>query len=431
MFEIDPVVFTVASLTQSIERNLKAGFSNITVEGEISTWTVAGKSGHVYFSLKDQEQNVLLKAVMWRSRREKLRDVPVVGLLVQVRGTITVYPPRGEYQLDVISLKPAGVGALQQRFEELKRRLEREGLFADWRKRPIPTTLRRVVVITSPTGAAIRDFLSTLKLQQTPVEVLIIPTLVQGLEAPGEVVRALQQAPGFSPDLVILTRGGGSLEDLWTFNEEMVARAIAGCPVPVLSAIGHQVDNTIADFVADKREGTPTAAAQFLADRFRSRREQFEKQLERLNDLVLGRLEECRWELEQTTRQLLSTQPLALVNQHRQSIDHWVDRASRLLGHRIAMERSTQAALLGRLRSAFQTGFTLKQNLVAATRRQLDLLHPQLALNRGFALLELFPEGLPVRSTKDIEPESELLIHLQDGDFRATARPNSNNTERT
>ena len=255
-------VLTVSELTAAIEDQLEARFGGLWVEGEISNLRVH-TSGHVYFTLKDE--GAQLRAVLFRSRTRRLRFEPADGLHVLAFGSLDVYPARGEYQLVCEILEPKGLGALQLAFEQLKARLAAEGLFDAARKRPLPALPRRVGLVTSPTGAAVRDFLRVITRRFAGVHVVVYPVRVQGETAAPEIVQALRdlnRLGGF--DVLVLARGGGSLEDLWAFNEEIVARAIAESKIPVISAVGHETDVTIADFVADLRAPTPSAAAELV-----------------------------------------------------------------------------------------------------------------------------------------------------------------------
>jgi len=241
---------------------MESRFPLVWIQGEISNFRIPS-SGHYYFSLKDAHAQI--RAVMFRYQNESLTFIPEDGLYVVALGRLTLYEPRGEYQIVLETMEPKGYGALQLAFEQLKERLEKEGLFSPERKKPLPFLPQRMAVVTSPTGAAIRDFLKVLKRRYSNMEVLIYPVRVQGNEAAGEIVEALDRINReLQVDVIVITRGGGSLEDLWPFNREEVARAIARSRIPVLSAVGHEVDFTIADFVADKRSPTPSAAAEML-----------------------------------------------------------------------------------------------------------------------------------------------------------------------
>ena len=261
-FNLEPQrrIYTVGELNAAIRAALDAEFRDVWVSGEISGLKLAA-SGHYYFTLKERESQV--KCVAFRPAHRYWKFKPQDGLAVLARGSIDVYEPRGEYQLQVETLEPQGVGALQLAFEQLKRKLAAEGLFAAGRKRPLPRFPRRIGIVTSPRGAAIADLIQILSRRFPGLHIRLFPALVQGEGSVEEVCRGIQFfSQSQWPDVVIVGRGGGSLEDLWTFNEEAVARAIAACSVPVVSAVGHETDVTIADFVADLRAPTPSAAAE-------------------------------------------------------------------------------------------------------------------------------------------------------------------------
>ena len=257
-----PHIYTVSALTREIRDRLETYFSLVWVSGEVSNLRQP-LSGHYYFTLKDA--GAQLRAVLFKGSHQHMRFKPQEGSQFLCRGRLTVYEPRGEYQLVVDYLEPLGQGALAQAFEVLKTRLQAEGLFAPELKKPLPFLPRKIALVTSPTGAAVRDFLRLLRQRCPNVEVLIYPVKVQGAEAAGEIAAALNDLGAFpGVEVIVLARGGGSLEDLWPFNEEVVARAIHRCPIPVVSAVGHEVDFTIADFVADKRAPTPSAAVELV-----------------------------------------------------------------------------------------------------------------------------------------------------------------------
>src|SRR5436190_7328438 len=266
LFQQSSKVFTVAELTRQIRGTLETKFGAVWVQGEISNYKLH-PSGHQYFTLKDQRAQI--GCVIWRDTMAPLRQPLADGAQVQVYGTVTVYETRGQYQLSVQILQPRGVGLLQAKFEVLKRKLQAEGLFAPDRKRPMPKFPRRIGIVTSPSGAAIRDMLNVLSRRAPWLQVLINPVRVQGAGAAQELAVAIREfavpSEVFAPvDVVVVTRGGGSIEDLWEFNEEIVARAIFNSAVPIVSAVGHEIDFTICDFVADLRAPTPSAAAELI-----------------------------------------------------------------------------------------------------------------------------------------------------------------------
>src|SRR6059036_1616733 len=259
-------IFTVSELTRNIRTTLEAKFGAVWLQGEISNHKLH-PSGHQYFTLKDQRAQI--SCVIWRDTMAPLRQPLADGAQVQVYGTVTVYETRGQYQLSVQILQPRGVGLLQAKFEALKRELDAEGLFAPERKRPLPKFPRRIGIVTSPSGAAIRDMLNVLHRRAPWLQILINPVRVQGTGAAQEIAVAIRELASpsdrFAPlDLIVATRGGGSIEDLWEFNEEIVARAIFNSTVPIVSAVGHEIDFTICDFVADLRAPTPSAAAELI-----------------------------------------------------------------------------------------------------------------------------------------------------------------------
>src|SRR6202030_4251435 len=266
LFQQTSKVLTVSELTRSIRGTLETKFAAVWVQGEMSNYKLH-PSGHQYFTLKDQRAQI--SCVIWRDTMSPLRQPLVDGAQVQVYGTVTVFEARGQYQLNIQILQPRGVGMLQAKFEALKRKLEAEGLFASERKRALPKFPRRIGIVTSPTGAAIRDMLNVLRRRAPWLQILINPVRVQGTGAAQEIAVSIRElakrSEAFAPlDLIVVTRGGGSIEDLWEFNEEIVARAIFNSSVPIVSAVGHEIDFTICDFVADLRAPTPSAAAALI-----------------------------------------------------------------------------------------------------------------------------------------------------------------------
>src|SRR3954470_13560493 len=265
-FQQTSKVLTVAELTRSIRGTLETKFGAVWVQGEISNYKLH-PNGHQYFTLKDQRAQIA--CVIWRDTMAPLRQPLIDGTQVQVFGTVSVFEARGQYQLSVQILQPRGLGVLQARFEALKRKLEAEGLFAPERKRDLPRFARRIGIVTSPSGAAIRDMLNVLRRRAPWLQILVSPARVQGTGAAQEIAVAIRELSmpneAFAPvDLIVVTRGGGSIEDLWEFNEEIVARAIFHSDVPIVSAVGHEIDFTICDFVADLRAPTPSAAAELI-----------------------------------------------------------------------------------------------------------------------------------------------------------------------
>ena len=417
MSELRPESYTVTQITEEITQLLSDSLGSVSVEGEISGWKVAS-SGHAYFSLKDEKS--LIKAVMWRSRLERATERPADGQLVRAHGKVTVYAPRGDYQLDVTSISQAGVGLLLQQFEKLKLKLAEEGLFEAERKLPPPFHLRRVVAITSPTGAAIQDFLRVLRSRGTPVEILILPVRVQGVGAAAEIAGAIEKSRDLEPDLVLVTRGGGSLEDLWSFNEEIVARAIADCPIPLVSAVGHEVDYTISDFVADLRTPTPTAGAHLIADLVEGLFENYEDKRERIFAAFSENIRQHRIDLNLLHQRLLSESPLSFVPHYRQRVDETLERCGRALGHRLQSDRRDVREKTDRLRGLLQSGILRLRSDLRVKSEMLTAYNPKHTLDRGFARVETAQSNRPVRKKNEVPNDEDIRIELADGTIEAT-----------
>src|SRR3954449_3183602 len=293
-------IFTVSELTRSIRSTLEAKFDAVWVQGEISNYK-KHPSGHQYFTLKDQRAQV--SCVIWRDTMAPLRQPLADGAHVQICGTVTVFEARGQYQLNVQIIQPRGVGLLQAKFEALKRKLEAEGLFAPERKRPLPKFPRRIGIVTSPTGAAVRDMLNVLRRRAPWLQILINPVRVQGIGAAQEIAVAIRElaTPNerFAPvDLIVITRGGGSIEDLWEFNEEIVSRAIFHSAVPIVSAVGHEIDFTICDFVADLRAPTPSAAAELIVPDVMDLQRQMDRYARTVGSQLLNRVHDAQQRLD-------------------------------------------------------------------------------------------------------------------------------------
>ncbi|MFA7345587.1 MAG: exodeoxyribonuclease VII large subunit [Terrimicrobiaceae bacterium] len=445
----EPVVLSVGALTRKIRELLENGLGEVWVEGEVSNFRRQA-SGHVYFTLKDASSQ--LACVLFAGQAAHLRGIRFAdGVQVQIFGQITVYEARGNYQIVVRKVRERGEGALQAKFEELKRKLAAEGLFDAGRKRALPKFPRRIGVVTSPTGAAIRDFLHVLGRRQRGIEVVVFPVRVQGKGAAAEIAGAVRDlgdaaALGIGPvDVIVVTRGGGSLEDLWEFNEEAVARAIAASPVPVVSAVGHEIDFTISDFAADVRAPTPSAAAEILSSDSAELLGHLAQVSARLRRSLGARLEAVRQRIESFRRTALFSEPARSIREYQQSLDRhsddleaeatgWIharrlilERASVVLGacspdkriseamhllanSRTAMKQSCDDRLLG-LRSR------LEKNAAV-----LGALSPSAALARGFTLT-LGSDGRLVRSAAGITAGDTLMTKFSDGAVRSIVMP--------
>jgi exodeoxyribonuclease VII large subunit len=330
-------ILTVSELTSKVRDLLAKNFTDIRVEGEISNCRPA-QSGHIYFTLKDDRAQV--KCVFFKQQQRGIKFRPEDGLHVSVRGSLSVYESRGEYQIYVETIEPVGLGALQLAFEQLKKRLEAEGLFSLERKKPLPLLPSRIGLITSPSGAAVRDVIRILRRRFPNVCLTLYPVRVQGDGAAAEIVKALQffNQKKFV-DVLILTRGGGSLEDLWAFNEEILARAIADCEIPVISGVGHETDFTIADFVADVRASTPSAAAELVVQ---TRRE-FDKHIADLRETIAGLIRHRLLKSASRVHELAGCRgfrrPLDLLRQQRQRADEMTSRLAQGLRARLEQSR--------------------------------------------------------------------------------------------
>jgi exodeoxyribonuclease VII large subunit len=428
-------ILSVSQVNALVAGMLGEYFSDVWVEGEISNFR-AYASGHLYFGLKDEASQ--LQAVCFRHSAQRLKFELEDGLQVVAHGRLEVYQPTGKYQVILDTIEPKGLGALQKAFEQLKRKLEKEGLFAPERKRPLPSLPRTVGIVTSPSGAAIHDMLRTLRLHKAKVKVVLFPAQVQGEGAAEQIaqgVAALCALP--EVDVIIVGRGGGSIEDLWPFNEEIVARAIACSEVPVVSGVGHETDFTIADFVADVRAATPTAAAQLVARAW----EELETRLKDLAGQLLEAAEQVLFEKQQAVEELVRHRVFELMSAHLAQLGHRVERmASATEGAARARLRDAVVALTALDRSlnslnpvarilrqkvALQAlAARLEKPALALLSRQnarlgqagarLDTLSPLASLGRGYSIC-LKPDGSIVSRIRQVEPGDGVRLRVSDG----------------
>ncbi len=388
----DPAIWTVSELNQYIRELFDVDFrlQEIEVEGEISNYTRA-RSGHLYFTLKDDRSQ--LKCVMWRSSAERLRFDPQDGDAVRARGRVSVYEAGGVYQLYADRLQPLGQGDLALAFEQLKQKLAAEGLFDAERKKPLPPLPQKIGIVTSLDAAALRDILHVLRRRYPIGRVLIAPTLVQGREAPPRIVRALQWLDGREDvDLIIIARGGGSIEDLWAFNDEGVARAIAAAGHPIVSGVGHEIDFTIADFVADVRAPTPSAAAEIAVPDLSD----LAGAIDAIRQSLKGRLEDIRETARQETaglaRALHLLSPRSRLNSGRQSLDLLAATLENALSRRLERAVGRVDGLAGRLAA----------------------VSPLATLARGYAIVR-DDQGRIVRSVAELTAGRRVEIQVSDG----------------
>jgi len=437
-------IHTVSDLTALIRSRVERDFDDVWIEGEVSNLRNPG-SGHCYLTLKDDQAQI--RAVIFKSVARFLKFAPKDGLHLICRGHVTVYEPRGEYQLVVDYLEPKGAGALQLAFEQLKGRLAREGLFDSVHKKPIPFLPKRIAIITSPTGAVIRDMLHILDRRFSTIPVLILPVPVQGTGAAARIPAALDLANALPartrPDVVILARGGGSLEDLWAFNEEPVARAIARSTIPVISAVGHETDYTISDFVADLRAPTPSAAAELVVPRRDHLLASLDTARRRLEAAVRTRLADRRaritaeWRAMRGPAHRIETALLRmdeLTARLRDGMGRLLDAAReqrRYLVRAVTAanpRRRLQTVRLDhqrhaeRLATLVAAELTARRTALASLAARLHALSPLAILERGYSLTRALPSLRVIRTAADVSPGNDVLITLGHGEIVATVR---------
>ena len=398
---LQPSLFARVSLTVSeLSRYLRQLFESdeilrdVWVQGEISN-LARPNSGHIYFTLKDASS--ALRCVIWKSAALRMRVGLDNGLAVEAHGSISLYERDGSYQLYIDALRPSGEGRLLQEFLRLKARLEEEGLFAPERKRPLPALPRLIGIVTSPTGAALQDMLNTLRHRYPLAEVVLAPSAVQGDDAPLEVVAALKALNRLvHPDVILLARGGGSLEDLWAFNDERVVRAIIASQAPVITGVGHETDFTLADFAADRRAPTPTGAAVLATPDKADLRASLVSLANRLEAECAAVFEDRQARLEDMQRRLLRASPLWQIQNGRQRLDDLSTRGQLALAHRLQLQRAQ----------------------IAGLRSRLQALNPLAVLERGFAVVSR-SDGSLVRSVSQLKAGDGIQVQVADGKFNA------------
>ncbi|WP_103015748.1 exodeoxyribonuclease VII large subunit [Salinibacter ruber] len=398
----DDPVLSVAELTRGLSDLVEDRYDDVWVEGELSDFTRAA-SGHCYFSLKDEDAQI--RCVMWKHLTQYVYFEPEEGMQVRVNGHASVYERRGDLQIQAQAMRQAGKGAQQKAFEELKQKLQAEGLFAPERKQALPAFPDTIGVVTSGQGAAIHDIQSGLARRFPPAEVVLCPVKVQGLDAPraiADAVAAFNDLPADDaqrPDLLIVGRGGGSTEDLWAFNEEVVARALDASNLPVVSAVGHESDVTIADLVADERAATPSAAAERVVPDRRDVADRVRALHDRLRSRVTGRLQDARQRVDALVASRAFHAPARRLEQHRQHLDALVDRLGR--GGARAIDRA--------------------RTRLAHLRDRLHALDPEQPLRRGY--VHLTQDGTSVQSAESLQDGDRVRIHFQDGHRDAEVLP--------
>jgi len=389
-------IYSVSEITEKVKVLLESEFYSIWIQGEISNFS-KHHSGHFYFSLKDRDAQ--LQCVMWRNKNIRLSFNLEDGLKIQAYGRITVYAKSGRYQLEVDEIQPLGIGELQLAFEQLKKKLEKEGLFDKSFKKPLPQYPFKIGIVTSPTGAAIKDFISVLKRRFPAVEIILNPAKVQGKGAAEDIVRAIKEFNEWGNiDLLLVGRGGGSLEDLWAFNEEIVAYAIFDSKIPVISAVGHEIDFSISDFVADMRAPTPSAAAEMAVIDFR---ELDIALVERIRKLYRNVSTTCDNKLEKIRSietNYYFRKPQDLIKQYDQTIDEAFTR----------MERSYTYYL------------ETQSHLLSQMEKRLDSLNPEKVLKRGYSICYKIPESVVIKKSNDVKQSDRLKIKLYKGEIETS-----------
>lgn len=388
--------FTVSEITRQIRTSLEYNFSNISILGEISN-VRRPSSGHIYLTLKDK--NSQLQAVVFRNVANKIKFELKDGMEVITFGSVTVYEPRGQYQLIINKVEPKGVGALQLAFQQLKEKLEKEGLFDQTHKKPIPFIPQKIGIVTSPTGAAIKDILNIIDRRFANVEILIYPVKVQGEGAAREIAEAITELNTLTDiDVIIAGRGGGSLEDLWAFNEEIVARSIYNSRIPIISAVGHEIDITIADLVADKRALTPSEAGELVVPRKDLLLDMLEKLETRLLQSLTGKLRLSKDRLIRIANSYAMRQPFDRLRRWQQRLDEFAQRLKLNITHALNTEREKLSGIAGKLES----------------------LSPLNVLKRGYTITTRLENNKSLREVKGLNIEDKIKTSFSKGSVIST-----------
>lgn len=393
--------FTVSQITRKIRTSLEYNFSNISILGEISNVRKPG-SGHVYLTLKDK--NSQLQAVVFRNIANKIKFELKDGMEVISFGSVTVYEPRGQYQLIINKIEPKGIGALQLAFQQLKEKLEKEGLFDQTHKKPIPFIPQKIGIVTSPTSAAIKDILNIIDRRFDNIEILISPVKVQGEGAAQEIAEAITELNTLADiDVIITGRGGGSLEDLWAFNEEVVARSIYNSRIPVISAVGHEIDLTIADLVADKRALTPSEAGELVVPRKDLLLDMLEKLNTRLLQSLTGKLRLSKERLVRVANSYAMKQPFDRLRRWQQRLDEFAQRLKINITHALNTEREKLSGIAGKLESLSPLNVLKRGYTITTGPEDNKSLREVKGLNKGAKIKTIFSKGSVISTILSIE----------------------------
>ena len=394
-FFMEERIYSVSELAREIKRIIEQFIPPVWVEGEVSNYSQS-RAGHIYFSLKDEDS--LINCIIWRNIAYSIPFQISNGMRIIVSGTVTTYAGGSQYQINVKQIRPVGIGSLYLAFEALKEKLLEEGLFAAERKRPLPQFPQRIGVVTSATGAAIQDILRISKRRNPAVQIVIFPAIVQGKEAGATIVLGIETFNRLkNVDIIIIGRGGGSLEDLWAFNEEKVVRAVAVSTIPVVSAVGHEVDFALSDFAADLRAPTPSAAAELTVPQRSDFIEYLQGYRKNYRVSILNRLSSLAQKLDALHRRLKANRPLDLVRFRIQRIDELERRLVQVITLKLESQR-------------------LRLDTIINT---LKILDPKDILQRGFAIVYQLPVKTVIKSVSQVEPEMPLIVEVSDGQFNA------------
>lgn len=408
---------TVTQLTRYIKFRIDNddNLKKVYLKGEISNFK-AHSRGHFYFTIKDE--NSRINAIMFASNAKALKFLPEDGMKVLVTGKISVFESTGNYQIYVDTLDEDGVGNLYIAFEQLKKKLETEGLFDPKHKKKIPKIPNRIGIITAPTGAAIKDILSTLKRRWPLAETILFPSLVQGSDAKDDIVRNIELSKNYDLDVLIIGRGGGSIEDLWCFNEEVVARAIYALEVPVISAVGHEIDFTISDFVADLRAPTPTGAAEIATPNINDVNNYLHQVDIRLSNSILKILNDYRKKINKIKDNYILQNPITMYEIKEQKFDNLYERLISNYKNIIEKNKNKLELYNNNLNYSIQNILKENKNKFAKLISKLEILNPVLTLKRGYSIVK--KDNKVITSIKDVKENDILTINMQDGDIKTT-----------
>jgi len=391
----DRRIYSITEITREVKRILESAFPPIWIEGEISNFK-KHSSGHMYFILKDE--NAQIPAVMWRGHNQRLFFTPQDGMKVLANGNITVYEKRGSYQFEVIQLQPAGIGELQLAFEQLKQKLRNEGLFDPENKKTIPKYPDQIGIVTSPTGAAIRDLVSVFSRRFPGVQLILSPVRVQGEGASEEIAQAIKDFNDYGKvDVIIVGRGGGSFEDLWPFNEEIVARAVFHSEIPIISAVGHEVDFSISDFVADLRAPTPSAAAELTVRNRDELIEFIQSSMERIYRIVREQISFNKEKISHLKNNYALKKPVDVIKQYQQRLDE----------------------LIRNMELQFKFLMDLKKNTLTSLQKHLSSLSPESILKRGYTLCYNDKNEILIKQAIDVEPNEKIIVQFYQGQLHS------------